>query len=397
METRVPQWSAREISAAVTGGRCSAAHVVECALERVREGDEQLRCFREIWSARARSRARAVDRAVAAGVRLPLAGVPLAVKAWDGLGSVQAKRLLHAGCVPLGASSVPQATSWQTWGHTSRGPTRNPWGLQWSPGGSSAGSAAAVAAGMVPLATGVDGAGSVRLPAAWCGVVGIKPTRGRLPSRDVAALTHGGPLTRTVADAAAYLEVTLGTDLSALGPSSALTAAWSPDLGFAHVDPDPHAVAADAAEQLATAGVLRFRDRPVRLHNPADSWAALRRSPPSDAAQLQRMRSLNDQLLDELFSQVDLLVTPTTPAGPHGHDGPGERVNVELTWAFNLSGHPAASVPIGCDAQGAPVGVQLVAPHGREDRLLQLAATLEQHRPWSLPTATSQATPIGTA
>jgi Asp-tRNA(Asn)/Glu-tRNA(Gln) amidotransferase A subunit family amidase len=97
---------------------------------------------------------------------------------------VQTVRLVAAGCVPVGATAVPgRGTSWQTWGHTDRGPTLNPLGPAFSPGGSSAGSAAAVAAGLVPLATGSDGAGSVRIPAAWCGVLGLKLTNGRVPAR----------------------------------------------------------------------------------------------------------------------------------------------------------------------------------------------------------------------
>lgn len=126
-----------------------------------------------------------VDQSVAEGVHLPLAGVPIAVKASEGVNSWQPQRLIEAGCVPVGATSVlAKGTQWRTWGYTDRGPTCNPYFLDRSPGGSSADSAVAVAMGMVPLATGSDGAGSVRLPAAWCGVLRLKPTNGRVPARD---------------------------------------------------------------------------------------------------------------------------------------------------------------------------------------------------------------------
>ncbi|HCA87403.1 MAG TPA: amidase, partial [Streptomyces sp.] len=139
----------------------SAAEVVTAALARVAAVESGLWAFRELWDVEARERAREVDRLVAAGERLPLAGVPIAVKGPGGLRAAPARALVAAGCVPVGSTSVPgPGTPWQTWGLGSGGPTANPWRADRTPGGSSAGSGAAVAAGMVPLATGSDGAGS---------------------------------------------------------------------------------------------------------------------------------------------------------------------------------------------------------------------------------------------
>lgn len=385
-------WAATALSAAVRAGELTAAEVVEDVLADIAVRDEHLRAFRAVWPDRARSRARAVDRAVAAGADLPLAGVPLGVKA-GGQWSVPLRRLLRAGCVPVGATAVPRGTPWQTWGWTERGPTRNPWGQQWSPGGSSAGSAAAVAAGAVPLATGVDGAGSTRIPAAWCGLVGVKPTRGRLPSGDAGGLNIGGPLARTVEDAVAHLDavgVPVGCADGDAGPAAAV---FSPDLGLTTSNASTVATARRAAETAVERGMLRWRDFPVALRDPGPTWSVLRRDPPACAQELARARALNDDLLREVFTRVAILATPTTPAGPHGHDGPGEHLSVALTWAFNLSGHPAITVPAGFDDAGAPVGLQLVAQHGAEPQLLRIAEAVHRASPANEQPHAEQPTP----
>ena len=266
---------------------------------------------------------------------LPLAGMPIAVKRGERRSHREA--LMVLGCVPIGLTTTPDGTTpWQTWGRNSRGVTRNPWNLDRTPGGSSAGSAVAVAAGVVPLATGVDGAGSIRIPAAWCGVLGLKTT-----SSERAAV---GVFTRDPDLLAIYL----GTS-----EVSSPTAVWSTDLGFATVD--------DEQAEIAWRAAALLRPRPVDLvlKDPAEDWFADRCGP--------------NPALDALFETTDLLLTPTTPGPPHGHDGPGSRINTSLTWTFNLSGHPAISIPAGFDSCGLPVGLQAVARHGREADLIAAA------------------------
>jgi Asp-tRNA(Asn)/Glu-tRNA(Gln) amidotransferase A subunit family amidase len=351
-----------EIAGLVNGGSARAVDVVGEALGRIAARDGHLRAFQQVWPDRALAAARRVDAAVARGERPALAGVPLGVKASQRWDSVEVARLVTAGCVPVGATSVPLAgtTSWQTWGHTDRGPTVNPWRADRTPGGSSAGSAVAVAAGLVPLATGVDGAGSVRIPAAWCGVVGVKVTN---PSR--AGLTAPGPLAGSVRDAAAYL----GLDAGDPG-GDPVRAVWSPDLGFADVDERIAVVARAGAGRLFGAGVIRVGYEVV-LCDPAEAWLASRGG---DAVRAARIREENDRRLGAVFGVADVLLTPTVPGTAHGHGGPGGTMNVSLTWAFNLSGHPAASVPVGVDHDGVPVGLQIVGRPGAEATVVRVGA-----------------------
>lgn len=343
------------------------------ARENIARLDPQVSAFTEVWTEEARA-----ARPVGA-----LAGVPLAVKGPAGIRAHAARQLIAAGAVAVGATSVPgPGSAWMTWGLGAHGPTRNPWRADRTPGGSSAGAAAAVATGMARVATGGDGAGSVRIPAAWCGVFGLKTTNGLLPSPDRTGLASAGLLTRTAEDARPFLHRLLAADPNApahTGVSAGrlpLRAVWSPDLGFAEVEREVLAVAAAAVSRLEAAGAVRTSGRDAVLLDPRDAWTAVRAGRPAEGA---AVRAENDRRLDALFAGADVLLTPATPNRPHGHDGPGAVYSTSLAWAFNLSGHPAASVPAGFTSDGCPVGLQLVARRGADAWLLEAAVAAQRH------------------
>ncbi|MFI0982398.1 amidase family protein [Streptomyces sp. NPDC021093] len=347
---------------------------VRQALTRIAELDPRLCAFLEVWEGAA---------PVPGDRELPLHGVPFAVKGPSGIRSYAARRLIAAGAVPVGSTSVPgPGTYWQTWGLGARGRTLNPYRADRTPGGSSAGSAVAVAAGMVPLATGSDGAGSIRIPAAWCGVFGLRTTRGLLPSPDRTALATAGVLGRSAAELETYLGCVVDGYASLSEPADLPTSAvWSADLGFAagpDLDPEVVAVARHAAERILT---LEDPPEGFALLDPKEEWFAIR-----GGARPGAVAAENTARLDQLFSRTRLLATPTTPYPPHGHEGPGGRFSTALTWAFNVSGHPAVSIPAGFTPDGCPVGLQLVSDFGGEALLARAAAAVP---PWPLPLASS--------
>ncbi|MFD9142400.1 amidase family protein [[Kitasatospora] papulosa] len=342
---------------------------IEASLARIDRLDPELCAFTEVWHEEARARAEAASR-------LPLAGLPFAVKGRAGVRSFAARRLAAAGGVPVGSTSVPgPGTPWQTWGQGAHGRTVNPWRRDRTPGGSSAGSAVAVAAGVVDLATGSDGAGSVRIPAAWCGVFGLRTTAGLLPSPDRTGLASPGVLARSVDLAELFLRRV--TDGYAPRPASLpVPAVYSPDLGFAEVTPEVAHVTRQAVGRLVDAGAVRLVAGPCELLDPAEAWTAVRAGRPTPRT--ERLRAANDRTLDALFARTPLLLTPVAPTPPHGHEGPGDVYSTALTWAFNLSGHPAASLPAGFTPDGCPAGLQLVTGRGTDAELLGFARALER-------------------
>ncbi|WP_405637161.1 amidase family protein [Streptomyces sp. NBC_01178] len=360
------------------------------ALERIERLDPALHAFIEVWPQEALARERK-----AVELRLPLGGLPFAVKGASGIRSYAARRLIAAGGVPVGATSVPgPGTYWQTWGQGAHGRTANPWRADRTPGGSSAGAAVAVATGMAELATGSDGAGSVRIPAAWCGVFGLKTTNGLLPSPDRTGLASAGVLAGSAARAERWLRHVLedGGPTAVRAPAPfppapapgpvprPLPVVYSDDLGFAEVDPEVAAVVRAAVDRLVAAGAVRLLERDAGLLDPVGAWTAVRGGAPDDPAAV-RVRRVNDERLAALLDGGALLLTPATPNRPHGHEGPGDLYSTALTWAFNLSGHPAASLPAGFTGDGCPVGLQVVAPHGADVRLLAAARALEDALP----------------
>ena len=230
------EMSATAIADGVRKGDLKAIEVLEHHLDRIDRFNPPLNAFVHLDPDRALAAATEVDRRVASGDDLgPLAGVPLGIKelesveGWpethastayrDGIATTtttMSSRLLAAGAVPVGQTASPEVGRLFYTTSVLHGPTHNPWDLSKAPGGSSGGSGAALAAGLVPLATGSDMGGSIRLPAGWCGVVGVKGTYGRVPRSPGylghANMVHYGPLARTVRDCARFLDVAVGVD-----------------------------------------------------------------------------------------------------------------------------------------------------------------------------------------
>ncbi|HEU5152330.1 MAG TPA: amidase family protein [Iamia sp.] len=446
----------------VRAGTTTATALVERALAAA-TADAELGAFVVLDPEGARATAAAVDAAVARGDDPgPLAGVPIGVKdledcaglptshgslLYQGRGPVEADsihvaRLRAAGAVPIGKTAAPEfgTLSWtrtRAWGVA-----RNPWAVDRTPGGSSGGSAAAVAGGLVPLATASDGGGSTRSPAGFSGLVGHKPSFGRIPDPgpldSMTAVV--GALTTTVADAARHLDVASGPDprdrtsLPAPGLSyeavietlatAGLRARWSPDLGYAVVDPEVARVAGAAASVLADAAGLDLDDAPVRLTDPVttwleggsiDMWLALEegmwpavaddltpfsrwsleqteRAPVRSLVAPARRRAVLEREVGELFAEVDVLLTPTTAIPAFVAEGPppaeiaGQRVHPAMATPFtmvaNLCWNPSTSVPAGLSAAGLPIGLMITCGLHRDDLCLRLARVLEQAQPW---------------
>ncbi|PRY40620.1 amidase [Umezawaea tangerina] len=352
-------------------------------------------------------------------------------------------RFRAAGLVALGLTTVPElAVSFST-ESVRHGPTRNPWALDRGVGGSSGGAAALVAAGAVPVAHANDSAGSIRVPASCCGLVGLKPSRGRTPcGPDLGEAVFGTSsdfvLTRTVRDAEALLHAVAGPGVGdkygapplpsepGTGPLrvAVTTRAWS---GVA-VDPEVAAAAVRAGRVLEGLGHVVVEASPAvdwdtalraavvqvialgapfltapRRPDPARMEAVLRRilELAGTASALDLVAGFDAQntvsrSVGAFFTDHDLLVTPTLgrlplPHGALRYDDPEHTVTSWLdsvfaygpfTLVFNISGQPALSLPLGHSANGLPIGVQLVAPTGREDLLFRVARQLEDALPW---------------
>jgi len=320
--------------------------------------------------------------------------------------------------------------------------TRNPWNPDCTPGGSSGGSAAAVAAGLVAFATAGDGGGSTRIPAGYSGLVGHKPSFGRIPREGATTSQTAvwGALVTTVRDAARHLDVAAGPDdrdrtsLPAPGLSyevaietldvRGLRCMWSPDLGFAAVDPQVRGICERAATALVQAAELEPRDAPLALEDlfrawsnssAIDVWLHLERGDWPDRAselggnirqslaatskitlpwytKVLRSRTALEASVAEIFGEVDVLLTPTTAIPAHVAEGPppaeidGRDVHpamaVPFTMLANLCWNPAVSVPAGVTAEGLPVGLQIMTRRHADDVALRLARIAEATFPW---------------
>jgi aspartyl-tRNA(Asn)/glutamyl-tRNA(Gln) amidotransferase subunit A len=453
---------AAELAAAIRAKRVSPTEAVEAVLDRIATVNPSINALVTVTEDLARATARDIETRLARGEAAgPLAGVPVTIKDLIMVKGVRTtwgsriferfvapedapavERLRGAGAVIVGMTNSPEFGYRATTDNPVFGATRNPWSLDHTPGGSTGGGAAAVAAGMGPLTIGTDAGGSIRIPSSCCGIVGFKPTLGRVPMAPVfgglETLSHAGPMTRTVRDAALAMSVIAGPDprdlaslpddgtdwaRAAEGDLTNVRAAWTPDWGYAPVDPEVRRLTEAAARRFEESGA-RVDEGSPRFTDPSDAFNAL--FPASVAARLipylaewrakmdpglvryiemgQRpsavdfiqaanvRRTLNDAFR-EFFKTYDLLLTPTLaapplPLGRHVYEEIGGKAVGALGWlAFtfpiNMTGYPAITVPAGWTAAGLPVGLQIVGPRFADAAVLRAAAAFEARQPWA--------------
>lgn len=457
--------SAIEIADAVRRRETRAIDVLNEIRPLVERANDGLVAFVHLDWELAERVARNIDASVGRGDPVgALAGVPFGVKDLDDCAgmptshgslifkgsapktedSPHVARLRAAGAVPIGKTApsefgMDSATMSRAWGVT-----RNPWNPARTPGGSSGGSAAAVASGMVPVATSSDLGGSTRTPASFTNLVGLKPSQGRIAQRpSTTDLGMAGVITRSVADTARCLDVMAGPwpwDRMALPQAegifeaaaqlldvSGLAAAWSPDLGFAAVETEVKEVAEAAAHVLARAAGLEMRDTRPRFTQPAPIifhiefprwihdltrqgiWPA-KRDQLSRAAVWAAEYGLTidfDQFRDaelrlvqvrqelgDFFEHHDVLLTPTVACRPYAADGEypteveghdiTEQTIEPFTQLSTLGWLPSITVPAGFSRDGLPIGLQIVGRLHRDDVVLRLARVLEEAQPWPL-------------
>ncbi len=446
---------AAEQARMLAAGSISAPALLEIYLERIARFDRELRSFRIVMAESARREAAAAQERLDAGERLPLLGVPIAIKddsdvageftcygssAYDLEATADSdvvRMLREAGAVILGKTAVPEMMLWPFTETVSFGATHNPWDLAYTPGGSSGGSGAAVAAGLTPFALGSDGAGSIRIPASWCGLYGLKTQRGRVPVGDAEdpwyGLSVNGPLARSVEDAALFLDVT-NTGKAPRGgfvkaaerkPGKlriALSAKLPPTM-VGRVGRAQHR-ALDGVESL-----LRDLGHEVFWRDPDyPAWAMyghvlprmwrgvyqeVRKLPyperlePRTRAVARIGSMISESLIakvlaaepklsarvNSIFDDFDVLITPGAATGPskigqYQHRGGVSTLSlvamrVPFFAIFNATGQPAASVPWFIEGEHMPVSVQLVGRPEDEATLLSLSKQIETARPWA--------------
>jgi Asp-tRNA(Asn)/Glu-tRNA(Gln) amidotransferase A subunit family amidase len=454
-------FSALELGAAYRARALQPSEVTGAVLRQIERINPAVNAFVTVVADAAMAAARESDRRFAEGRVLgPLDGIPLGIKDLSETAGIRTtagsrvhehrvpevdapvvERMKRAGAIILGKTNTPEFGWKSPTDNPLFGPTRNPWNLERTAAGSSGGSAAAVACGMGPIASGGDGGGSIRQPASFCGIFGIKPTFGlvpMVPPSVVATFVSEGPLSRTVRDGALMLQAMAGYDHRDLfskpdqlvdyvssgdGGIAGLRVAWSPDLGYAQVDPEVRAITERAARRFAEMGAHVEEADPgwpdpyelfhtlfyalvggtvdemlgewqgkldPGLERIADAGRLLTAF---DVSRAQVLRNELQLTGAKFFERYDLLLTPTMtlPPFPVGIDFPpevgGQPVTgmqwTAFTFPFNLTGDPAASVPAGWTADGLPIGLQIVGPRWQDGRVLRASAALEAIQPWA--------------
>lgn len=453
--------SAGELVARYRDGSLSPVEATRATLERIAAFDGALNAYCLVDGDAAMAAARASEtrwrRDAPAG---PLDGVPTSIKdivltrGWPTLRGSKTihpdqdwsddappvARLREQGAVLLGKTATPEFAMKGVTDSPLTGITRNPWNPELTPGGSSGGAGAAVAAGMCALALGTDAGGSIRIPASFCGIFGLKPSYGRVPvwpPTPFGTFASTGPMARTVVDAALMLNAIAALDArdwNALPHDGTdyrerldegidgVRIAYSPILGYAEVDREVAAIVETAVDALAACGA-RVEQEDPGFADPAPFWhelfrgltlfafrnmseeqlavmdpfvaAKIRAAPGIDLAdylEAERRRAELGAHMKAFHERYDLLVTPATAvaAFPVDRDAPDRDSDADATeWPFslpfNLTRQPAASVPCGLTADGRPVGLQIVGPPHGDALVLRAARAFETARPWPTP------------
>lgn len=455
-----------QLAAMIREKEVSPVEVVDVFLERIERFNPKINAFCTVADHQARQKAKEAEKKVLQGEQLPpLHGIPIGIKDLTPTKGIRTtygskvfennipdhdavfvQRVVDAGAIVLGKTNTPEFGYTGITDNLLFGSTSNPWHDQRIAGGSSGGSAAAVAAGLVPVAEGSDGGGSVRIPASACGVYGMKPTFGRIPFETGPSkfsanspFLHHGTLTRNVEDAAYMLNVLQGPhagDPYSLPAATKkfhplagirlkkLKIAYSPDLDFYEVDHQVKRAMEQAVKQFEQLGCSVKEVSPGLQHGGelitqtfVNLWAVHfaafferflsrweeqlspgfvatiksgREIKAVDYKRLELARSKVYTKIEHIFSNYDLLITPTlaVPAFPHGA-GPkqinGKKVNPYTDWmltsVFNLTGHPAASINCGFSDDGLPIGLQIIAPRFREDMIFSVSKAFEVVNP----------------
>jgi len=438
-----------DVAARLRSREVSSVELTQQSLNAIRARDPSLNAFQLVLADEALAAARQAEREIAGGAyRGPLHGIPVAVKdlvAMAGTPTTAGSRIIAefprdadaaavarlktAGAVIVGKTRMPEFAYSPGSNNPNYGPTRNPWKLTQDTGGSSSGSGAAVAAGLVFAALGSDTGGSIRIPASLCGVIGLKPTFGRISLHGAVTLSwsldHLGPLTRGVADAAAVFEALAGPDprdprtrFAASRPAEApkpirrlrvgvlhhdgtnvplgteeTLAAWKAGLatleraGAALVELDLPEVRDLRVVNGAILAIEALAFHQERLRTRLSEFGPFARQrllagyayAPNAIVRAQQARATLRRRCDAIFDTVDLLSTPTMPGGAPEL---GALPPTVFTGPFNCLGWPAISVPVGLTADGLPLGLQLTARPWHEATLLRAAATIERRGPW---------------
>ena len=455
---------AAELRRLIDAKQVSIIELTEMFYRRIDELNPKLNAYLAICPDQAMRQAREAQDAVQRGDPLgPLHGIPVSVKDLEmtqgipttmgsalfrdrtpDMDSVVVERLRQSGAIILGKTNTPEFGLSGTTENKLGDACRNPWNTDYTPGGSSGGAGAALAAGLCTLATGSDGGGSIRIPASFSGVFGIKPSQGRVPryggygTPSANHFSQSGPMSRTVADTALLLQVMAGPDprdttsmreatpdFSAGLPDGVRgwKIAWSGDLGYAAVDPEVARITRQAADVFQELGA-NVEETSLKIEDPFPAFwdifatasytsyshmfeqhrddltdyglRSFEHGASMTGADLSRALLRVDQLkrqMEIFFDDYDLLLTPTmaVPAFPIGQrptEIGGKQVEpfwgfLPFTYPINMTGQTASSVPCGFSAGGLPIGLHIVGSKGAEAKVLRASAAFEQARPWA--------------